>query len=234
MKTYYEENTLIFEKKSKHYLFQDLENKKFGKLIVIGFAERKNKLTCWYCKCDCGKIIKAYTNDLTTGDTTSCGYFKKEALRIRRTTHAHSIDRKNRGPSRTYITWQAMLNRCYNSNNKSFDYYGGRGIKVCERWKKFENFLEDMGERPTGLSLDRTDNEDDYYKENCQYADKITQCNNRRSNHLLNYKDKIQNITQWSKELNIGANVIRKRLRDGWSIERALTEPVNSRKLSIV
>ena len=122
----------------------------------------------------------------------------------------------------TYVSWYGMKTRCFNKNYKDYKYYGGRGIKVCNSWMKFENFFEDMGERPEGKTLDRIDNNGNYCKENCYWATRKEQANNRRSNRYLTYKGKTQNVSEWAEELNINKNDISNRLNLGWKIERIL------------
>lgn len=124
-----------------------------------------------------------------------------------------------------------MLERCNNPNSIRFYDYGGRGIKVCERWLKFENFLEDMGERPKNTTIERKENNKGYYKENCRWATVKEQCNNRRSNHFLTFNEKTQTMAQWADEIEISSNTICMRLRSGWSVEKALTTPVKTTKM---
>ena len=135
------------------------------------------------------------------------------------------------GMSRTpeYYAWQHMKDRCFNSNYKQYLYYGGRGITVCDRWKNsFENFLADMGSRPAPKhSIDRIDNNGDYRPDNCRWATKVEQANNRRYNRLITIACVTLTIAQWTKEMGFSENLISNRLKDGWSEFDAVMTPVN-------
>lgn len=129
------------------------------------------------------------------------------------------------GMSRTklYKVWSSMLDRCRNPTHYAYDSYGGRGIKVCRRWYKFENFLKDMGPRPSQKhSLDRIDNNGPYSPKNCRWADSVTQQNNTRTAKKLKCGDLSYSLSQWSRVRNIPRNTIRNRLLRGWSLSRAL------------
>lgn len=133
--------------------------------------------------------------------------------------------------SRVYRVWQTMKERCTNPHNKSYARYGARGIKVCAEWtNSFENFLRDMGNPETGLSLERINNNGDYCPQNCKWASSLEQANNKRNNKLLEFNGKKQTLAQWSRELNFNYHSIKKRLLDGWHTERAFIEPIKKQR----
>lgn len=141
-------------------------------------------------------------------------------------SHGHA---KNRQVSAEWKVWQHMKNRCRNPNAPDFNRYGGRGIKVCERWsgpRGFENFLADMGERPLRTSLDRIDNEGDYSPDNCRWATILEQANNKRNNAHLTVDGITLTIPEWSRRTGINHNTIRTRLAHGWSAEKIMSTPV--------
>lgn len=226
-KRFFQESELKFVENPTIHNFKDLEGQTFGRLNVIGFAGTENKSTFWYCKCLCGNITKALAGNLKKGVTTSCGCFNKERTIERSTIHGHA---KKGDITPTFLTWTGMLVRCQNPNTQNFKDYGGRGITVCKRWLKFENFLADMGEKPEGLTLDRKENDKGYFKENCRWATMEEQSNNRRSNHHLTFNRKTQTVSQWAKELGFKNDTLYDRLRIGWTVERTLTTTVRMKK----
>jgi hypothetical protein len=120
-------------------------------------------------------------------------------------------------------SYQAMLQRCYNPRCAEFKNYGGRGLRVCDRWiGSFELFYEDMGVRPAQTSIDRIDNDDGYYKENCRWASQKQQCRNTRRNSIVEYDGITKTVVEWSEETGIAQNTITYRLRRGWSTGEAL------------
>lgn len=141
---------------------------RYGDLVVVAEAEHLGVQRAYTATCDCGATAIVRGSDLTSGNTKSCG--------CRRRPHGHATPVK----SPTYRSWRAMLARTGSPQHRDYAYYGGRGITVCLRWLTFANFLEDMGERPEGMSLDRVDNDGDYEPCNVRWATAKQQANNRR------------------------------------------------------
>lgn len=148
-----------------------------GRLTIVDYDPVKRG---YRCTCDCGDTTIVQTHSLTSGDTRSCGCLARAATAERATTHGHSRSRDGK-PTPTYKTWQAMRQRCENPHDDRYRAYGGRGIEVCDRWRKYENFLSDMGERPEGMTLDRINSDGDYEPGNCRWASTRTQARNRKT-----------------------------------------------------
>lgn len=154
---------------------KDISGLRFGRLLVTSNFTRERHsggtLILWECICDCGNKITTATKMLVSGDKKSCGCLQSE----------RGEWTKTHGKSKTpeYRTWRAMLQRCHNETASGYEYYGGKGVTVCERWLDFECFLEDMGSRPPGTSIDRIDCEGDYCLDNCRLATAVQQANNR-------------------------------------------------------
>lgn len=133
----------------------------------------------------------------------------------------------NLSRTKTYISWQAMKRRCLNPNSDRYQFYGGRGIKVCDRWMEFSGFLEDMKECPDGFTLERINNEGNYEPENCRWASRKDQANNRRSSRLLTVGGITKTMSQWSDESGVSIYNIWQRIHVlKWDIERAVTTPI--------
>jgi hypothetical protein len=194
----------------------DLTGKTFGRLKVISRVESKPNMVKWLCVCECGKERKVFSTHLRRGHTLSCGCWARDVNSARSKTHGMS-------KTRTYVAWRSMLNRCYREADKRYADYGGRGITVCEEWSKFEAFLEDMGECPDKMSLDRKNNNGNYEPSNCHWATKIQQANNKRSNAVFVVEGKSSTLKQLSREYGIPYRSLFWRVRYGkWSLDRAL------------
>jgi hypothetical protein len=127
-------------------------------------------------------------------------------------------------PTPTYQSWRHIFQRCYNPKHNAYNRYGGRGIKVCDRWlESYENFLLDMGERPIGMYLDRIDNNGDYTPENCRWATPKEQARNKRNNHLLTYNGETRCLAEWAEITGIHPQTLINRIRNGWDVPKALT-----------
>lgn len=159
----------------------DLKGKKFGRLTVLEDVGRdKSKQVIWLCQCSCSddSTCEVRSSHLRSGHTQSCNCLQKERTIEAHKTHGHCT---KFNPSPTYTAWHGVIQRCTNPNSKAYRYYGAKGITVCDRWLRFENFLEDMGSKPEGMTLDRINTYLGYYPENCRWATWEQQRHNRRA-----------------------------------------------------
>lgn len=200
--------------------------KKFGRLTVLKeLSKRTREHKVYVCMCDCGFSTTVVGSSLRSGNSRSCGCVKVEKFLKRITTH---------GMSRTpeYKVWSAIKDRCLNKKNVRYKYYGGRGIRLCNRWKLFKNFISDMGVRPSKLySIDRINNNNWYSKDNCRWVTRRTQDLNKSNNRILTHMGSSHTISEWSNITGISLPTISSRLSSGWSVEKTLTAPIQKEEL---
>ena len=203
----------------------DLTGRTFGRLTVISEAQAKSQKVRWYCSCACGQTSTVLACNLTSGKTSSCGCMSKTGLALARKHGMHGTPE--------YSVWRGMKNRCLNPLEPAFPSYGGRGIKVCERWLSFESFRADMGERPECGTIERIDVNGDYCPENCKWVTLAEQQANRRNTVRVQINGKTQPLKYWCKELGRSYKAVHLRLtRYGYSIDRALDLPSGSALLT--
>lgn len=206
---------------SKRVQIIDLVGRVFSRLTVLKFSHtNKHNGAVWECLCSCGVVKVVPARSLVTGHTVSCGCYRRYNLASKTLKHGHS---KVGFTSPEYKTWCNMKERCCTEDNKSYKYYGGRGIKICERWiNSFENFFEDMGKKPsTAHSIERDDVNGNYEPSNCRWATKKEQAGNTRTNVWLEYEGKKMTITNWAKffKLKSSSNILF-HLRKGKTFEQ--------------
>ena len=200
-----------------HSNAKDITGQVFGRLTAIAPVVRTPESTIkWLCICECSSECVIYIGNLIKGFTQSCGCIRREM-------------KNSLMPE--YSIWTAMKQRCRNPHDLGYKNYGGRGITVCDRWDNFASFISDMGLRPSNKhSIDRIDNDGDYTTENCRWATSHEQSRNKRSNRIIRFAGKEKCAADWEDEIGISAiNILNRIDACGWSIERALTEPVKIR-----
>jgi hypothetical protein len=191
---------------------ESLIGRRFGKLVVLEEAPRYispkgESRVSWVCQCECGNKAVYRSTTLKYSPIVGCGCGKMSGNGSRR----HGLT-----GTKIYRAWNAMKNRCNNSKGFRYVLYGGRGIKVCERWNAFENFLKDMGQPPTIThTLDRIDVNGNYEPGNCRWVTQKVQTRNQRRNVLIEYKGRIQCVGAWCEELRIKLPTVFNRIYSG-------------------
>lgn len=196
----------------------DITGNRYGMLSVIAFMGRVGaSQALWKCKCDCGNEVIARLGNLRNGHTRSCGCQRSEVTAKLKTTHGMYGTPEHR-------SWTSMLTRCENTANHKYPSYGGRGITVCNRWRKFENFFADMGQRPKGTTLGRLNNNGDYEPNNCCWETTVKQGRNKRNTALYFYNGKSATIAEHCERLGLNSSTVRSRIYTyGWPIEKAFS-----------
>lgn len=200
----------------------DMVGKRFNLLTVTAEEGLRRKEVAWRCSCECGgsTVVGGYA--LRSGATKSCGCLDSSDAKRRRNTRHGLAD------TRIHRSWMSMLGRCERVTDTAYANYGGRGIKVCERWHVFENFAHDMGPMPNRYTLDRIDVNGNYEPGNCRWASYSEQSKNTRRNRYLEFQGQRKTLSDWADELGVGRTTLAARLKAGWTVERALSLPTLS------
>lgn len=215
----------MIKKKSK----QLKAGQEFGRLTVVKLAYvKRNKynqnIEYYLVKCVCGNEKIIVKTSLTANLTRSCGCLKQEIL------HERNIKHSLKG-TRLYSIWKGIKARCYNKNNPSYDYYGGRGVRVCKEWlsnpKAFCDWAMEKNYKDN-LTIDRIDNNGNYEPSNCRWATMKEQSRNKRNNRIITHKGEARCLNEWSEITGLKRETIKDRIKRGWSVEYALTKPINS------
>lgn len=202
----------------------NLIGQKFGRLSVknqAAFGVPYAKIQ-WDCICDCGNTATRSTHSLKWGcvKIPSCGCHHRELIVRANLTHGGTGTKEHK-------TWNKMRDRCSNPNCERYPHYGGRGIRVCDRWlgeNGFENFLKDMGCKPSSKhSIDRINNDGNYEPSNCRWATREEQHNNTKRTRRIEFNGRTQTLSQWSKEIGVSVSALFSRLQKGWTLEKALS-----------
>ena len=191
----------------------------FWTITAIATGAKRKSFVC-RCVCDAEKVVPH--SNITAGKSKSCGCKMASFVAESKVKHG-----KHGTP--IYRRWADMNDRCSRASHISYPNYGGRGIKVCDRWLDFSNFYEDMGDVPDGMTLDRIDPDGNYEKSNCRWATMTEQQNNKRSNRVLEHGGVKKTVAEWGRTLDIKASTIHARLANGWTVEDALTKEVLER-----
>ena len=202
---------------------KNIKGQRFERLRVVKYAGlNKNGCALWECICNCGKIKIILGSVLRNSMTKSCGCLRDEKVRQRAIENNFTHGMSNIPEFRI---WVAMRKRCRNKNNADYYLYGGRGIKVCERWQDFKNFIEDIGRRPSKKhSIDRVDNDGNYEPGNCRWVLPEIQARNTRKTVFIEFNGKKQSLSEWAREVGVSRETLKYRFKK-MPIEKAMTMP---------
>lgn len=199
----------------------DLSGERFGWLVAIkyhsSYEDYRGRLRHkWECQCDCGNTKVVKSGVLIKGDSLSCGCVA--ARKESRVINYHKMS-----GTKAYNSWTKMMERCLNPESRSYKWYGGRGILICERWADFRKFYADMGDPPSPIhSIGRIDNDGNYEPSNCRWETPSQQGKNKRGIVWLTIGNKTQTIRQWSAEYGISENVVSSRKSRGWPLNEGI------------
>lgn len=203
---------------------------RFGRLTVVEQAPKDRwRAIRWICRCDCGATTIADGSGLRRGCPKSCGCLIADTAIARSLRHGET---RKGARSVEWSAWSSMIYWCHQPGNRFYYNYGGRGIVVCDRWRMaFENFLQDMGRKPSpSQSLERIDNNGPYSPENCRWADSKSQGRNRRISTILEHNGERMALSVWAERVGIPARLLSTRIHNGWTAGKALTTAPEPRK----
>lgn len=207
----------------------DLTGERFGRLLVVCKDHidrvKRGTVVYWLCLCDCGNTAVVRTGSLRSGNTQSCGCLQKDNA-----SEANRIYDHTKQGDRLRSIWYGMRNRCYNETCDSFEYYGARGIRICDEWLDFDKFYEWAINNgySDNLTIHRVDNNAGYCPQNCIWATQKEQANNYSRNIFVTFQNETHTVKEWSEKLGMSYHALLSRIKRGWDIERALTEEVRS------
>lgn len=211
--------TADYHRTTKRHPCPEKPGDRVGRWTLVSRQRTASGRLGWLCRCECGEESVVLTHKLRSGQSRSCGCLKADVAGALKTTHGMS-------DNPAYMIWAGMRDRCVNPNNARWKDYGGRGISVCDRWSSFENFMEDMGERQDGTTLDRIDNSRGYEPSNCRWATSAEQARNKRSNVVIEWQGVSMCLTDWAEQIGMSRDVLASRIKRGWTVERAFTQEV--------
>ena len=200
--------------------FVDISGEKFGRLLVLHRAENRGGITCWNCKCVCGKTVEVAGADLKRGRTRSCGCLRSDITTKRNTTHNSSY-------TRLYNIFVGMNRRCKNTRDSAYPRYGGKGIKnMFASFVDFRDWALSNG-YSDHLTIDRMDNNGDYCEDNCRWATYEEQNRNKSSNIHVTHPETGEKLTlsEWGERLGGSKSMVRQRIQSGWDAKKAITTP---------
>lgn len=199
------------------FVLDDITGRKFGRLTVTCLDRMSRSATFWRCKCDCGNEVSVRGSSLKNGETKSCGCLRKELTQKAMTTHGMSH-------SRLYHIWNSMILRCEYPSSNSYARYGGSGISVCDEWHSFEKFRDwaYANGYTEYLTIDRKNNTGNYEPSNCRWVTNRDQCNNRRSNHICQFRGENMTISEIATLTGLPYKALYGRIYRGSSAEQAV------------
>lgn len=195
----------------------------FGKLKVIAegpphFCPSGKRHTTVICQCECGTVQTILKQSLLSGDRSSCGCYRRPPK-----------GSDGRTFTKAWQTWKGMMSRCFNPRNKRYPHYGGRGIKVCQKWLDFAEFFKDMGERPPGMTIERRNNNGDYEPHNCRWATRFEQNQNTSRSRIYQLGNTRASLAVLCRKFGVNRDTVDYRLTQGWPLSAALSTPPHTK-----